>query len=408
MRLLQINCWYDKGSTGKIVQAIQKYAIKHGHEAYVAYGMGKKNKSPYTFRTTSWIVRKAQSFCTRITGYPYGGCLWGTFNILRFIKKIKPDIVHIQCMNGYMVNIYKVLEFLKVNDIPTVITNHAEFMYTGGCIHAVECTQWKTGCHNCNKIGQEHPKSYFFDRTEKEWQLMRETYKGFKYLYICNVSDWLSNRARQSPFYKDFNVKTIINGLNTDVFHYQMIDKYHLRNKYCHDQKKIVIHVTSGFDNPIKGGEHVVKMAKQFPNVDFLVIGDAERKYQYPENLKLVGQIDNQALLAAFYSLGDVCLLTSLRETFSMVTAESLACGTPIVGFKAGAPEMIALPAYSSFVGQGDDENLGKQLCNMLSRNYDKKQISMEAGRAYSDQVMCQNYFQVYEELLNAFHSKNF
>ena len=69
---------------------------------------------------------------------------------------------------------------------------------------------------------------------------------------------------------------------------------------------------------------------------------------------------------------------------------------------------MIALPAYSSFVGQGDDENLGKQLCNMLSRNYDKKQISMEAGRAYSDQVMCQNYFQVYEELLNAFHSKNF
>jgi putative colanic acid biosynthesis glycosyltransferase len=408
MRLLQINCWYDKGSTGKIVQSIQKYAIKHGHEVYVAYGMGKKSKSPYAFRVTSWIVRKVQSFCTRITGYPYGDCLWGTFNIIRFIKKINPDIVHIQCINGYMVNIYKVLEFLKINDIPTVITNHAEFMYTGGCVHAVECTQWKSGCHHCNKIGKEHPKSYFFDRTEKEWKLMRAAYKGFKYLYICNVSDWLSDRARQSPFYEHFNVKTVMNGLDTNIFHYQMSDKYKLKNQYCQDGKKIVIHVTPSFDNPIKGGKHVVKMAKKFPDVDFLVVGDVQKKCQYPENLKLIGHVENQNLLAAFYALGDVCLLTSLRETFSMVTAESLACGTPVVGFKAGGPETIALPAYSSFVEQGDDEKLGKQLYNMLSKKYDKRQISMEAVKTYSDQIMCRNYFQIYEELLSTSRSKHF
>ena len=37
-----------------------------------------------------------------------------------------------------------------------------------------------------------------------------------------------------------------------------------------------------------------------------------------------------------------------------MVTAESLCCGTPVVGFKAGAPEQIAIKEFSEFVEYGD------------------------------------------------------
>ncbi len=33
-----------------------------------------------------------------------------------------------------------------------------------------------------------------------------------------------------------------------------------------------------------------------------------------------------------------------------MVTAESLCCGTPVVGFTAGGPESIAIDAFSNFV----------------------------------------------------------
>ena len=58
-------------------------------------------------------------------------------------------------------------------------------------------------------------------------------------------------------------------------------------------------------------------------------------------------QVEDQSELAAFYSLADVTLLTSEKETFSMVCAESLCCGTPVVGFQAGAPEGISLPAVS-------------------------------------------------------------
>lgn len=59
-------------------------------------------------------------------------------------------------------------------------------------------------------------------------------------------------------------------------------------------------------------------------------------------------------MLAAWYSAADAALLTSHRETFSLVTAESLCCGTPVVGFRAGGPESIAPPSCCKFVEYGD------------------------------------------------------
>lgn len=400
MRLLQINCWYNQGSTGKIVQAIHKFALQNGDESYVIYGMGKAINDVHAFRTTPWIVRKAQSFWSRITGYPYGGCLWGTYQAINYIKKIKPDIVHIQCINGYMVNIYKILDYLKKKDIPTIITNHAEFMYTGGCTHALQCNRWLYGCGHCDKIGKEHPISYFFDRTADEWKMLQQSYSGFRHLCICNVSGWLTKRAKQSPFYQNYDIQTVFNGVDTRNFSFHPENKEEIRKQFHISVKPTVIHVTAGFDSPIKGGKHVVAMAKQFPEYNFLIVGDAQQKSRYPENMIFTGRIQNQHLLGELYSFADVCLLTSVKETFSMVTVESLCCGTPVVGFQAGGPEDIALPAYSTFVKQGNDDQLASMLKKTVCNKYDKKQISQEAVQIYSDKTMCENYYRIYKSLL--------
>ena len=406
MRLLQINCWYDQGSTGKLVQAIQKFAIQQGHESYVLYGLGEKIDDGHAFRVTPWIIRKAQSFWSRITGYPYGGCIWGTYQAIKYMKKIKPDIVHIQCMNGYMVNIYKILDYLKKEDIPTVITNHAEFMYTGGCTHALRCDRWLSGCGHCDKIGKEHPISYFFDRTAEEWRMLQQSYNGFQHICICNVSGWLTKRAQKSPFYKKFPIKTVLNGVNTENFTFHSKNKEKIRGQFHIPDKPTVIHVTAGFDNPIKGGKHVTEMAKRFPEFNFFIVGDAQQKSGYPSNMIFTGPVRNQYLLGEMYSLADICLLTSVKETFSMVTVESLCCGTPVIGFEAGGPEDIALPAYSVFVEQGNDEKLASALNQAMDKNYDKKKISQEAVQLYSDNTMCENYFYIYENLLQKIKNK--
>lgn len=399
MKVMQINCFYPGGSTGKIVADIHNWLKENGHESRIIYGL-EYSSDPDAMKAAPEVIRKIQSLRARITGYAYGGCLIGTASILCKIKAFQPDVVHLHCVNAFMVNVYRLLDYLKKNDIPTVFTIHAEFPYTAGCSHAVECTKWLTGCRHCEKIGNERPASWFFDRSNREWKLMQRAYRGFDKLVLCTVSDWLRDRAIQSPFYHDKRVVTVLNGLNTNVFKFK--DTQELRNRLeLKPQTKIILHVTPSFSNRIKGGKHVLEMANRMTGEDvvFLVVGAKNLSIEVPSNVRLIAHTKDQDELATYYSMADVCLLTSLRETFSMVCAESLCCGTPVVGFKAGAPETISIPEYSEFVEQGDDDALEEALRRWLYQRHEASMISEEAKNKYACTIMAEKYYSIYDSL---------
>lgn len=119
-----------------------------------------------------------------------------------------------------------------------------------------------------------------------------------------------------------------------------------------------------------------------------------------PSNVFLIPYVSSKVELAGYYQLSDITLLTSKRESFSLVTAESLCCGTPVVGFKAGAPEAIALPSYSSFVEFGDIQALQITIEKFLNRTFDKEEISKVACKRFDVSAMCQNYLSYYEDIL--------
>ena len=78
MRVVQLNCVFGHGSTGKIVEAIHRHLVSEGDESYVLYGYGPDSSDPCAIRVVPPVVRKAQSLRSRVTGFPYGGALWGT------------------------------------------------------------------------------------------------------------------------------------------------------------------------------------------------------------------------------------------------------------------------------------------------------------------------------------------
>ena len=101
-----------------------------------------------------------------------------------------------------------------------------------------------------------------------------------------------------------------------------------------------------------------------------------------------------------FYSLADVTVLASKKETFSMPVAESLCCGTPVVGFKAGGPESIAISQYCDFVEYGDVPALKMALIRKLEdQNINKTIISEVAKLKYSSKKMAEEYYKLYKEL---------
>ncbi len=401
MKVLQVNCVYKTGSTGKIVCDIHTELLNRGYGAVVCYGRGIKTNTVNIYKTSSELYSKINNLLTRFTGIMYGGCVFSTNKLIGIIKKEKPDIVHLHCINGYFVNIYRLVSWLKKSKIKTVLTLHAEFMHTANCGHAYECERWKTGCGNCPRLKQE-TKSLFFDRTALSWKKMKKAFEGFQNLKVISVSPWLMGRAVQSPIMKDLEHSVILNGLDTTVFTEK--DVSDLKKQHGIKDEKIIFHATPVFNNDkenIKGGHYIIKLAKQMlgENVKFIVAGKYPKDLIVPENMILLGNVSNPETLAKYYTLADVTVLASKRETFSMVCAESLCCGTPVVGFEAGAPEQISIPDYSKFVKFGDIGALYQAVKEMLEKNL---KVPMDVSRLWYDKKnMIDKYIDEYEEMLS-------
>lgn len=82
-----------------------------------------------------------------------------------------------------------------------------------------------------------------------------------------------------------------------------------------------------------------------------------------------------------------------------MVTAESLCCGTPIVGFEAGGPECIAKKECSSFIEYGNINFLIKEVKAFLDKNFDKEILSHKSIKIYSKQEMTRKFINIYRQM---------
>lgn len=402
MKVLQINCVNNVGSTGKIMTEIHSGLQEKGMESVICYGRGERVFEPNVYKTCGELYSKMNHLWANMRGQMYGGCSVSTARLINIIKKEKPDVVHLQCINGYFVNIYRLISWLKDAKIKTVVTLHAEFMFTGNCSHARDCERWKTGCGQCPQLKSEI-HSYGIDGTSASWKKMRKAFEGFgKNLVVVSVSPWLMSRAKQSPLLAAAEHCTIFNGLDTKVFHRREISA--LRAKYPAD-KKIIFFATTYLTNTqsdIKGGRYIIELAKQLLCEDVMIVvaGRYDSNLDIPSNMVMLGHLADQNMLANYYSMADVTVLTSLRETFSMVTAESLCCGTPVVGFEAGGPESIALSEYSQFVPQGNVHALKQAVISMLEHEHDQEKISDKAIERYSGQGMVKEYIETYRNLM--------
>ena len=352
MKILQVNCVYGVGSTGKLTAEIHTELIRQGIESVVCYGRGTKMKEPGLHKTCGEFYSKANQALARARGQLYGGCWLSTRKLISVIEKEKPDVVHLQCINGFFVNIARLLEWLKENRVKTVLTLHAEFMFTANCGHARECERWKSGCGKCPQLRTDIG-SFCLDGTHASWKKMERGFQGFtENLRVVSVSPWLMERAKQSPFLADKKHSVVMNGLDVNVFCRRETGE--LRARYDPETKIVLFVTTYLTDSPsdLKGGRYVIELARKLEqsNVRILVLGNFDETLILPPNMTALGRVEDQELLARYYSMADASILTSKRETFSMVTAESLCCGTPVVGFEAGGPESIALPEFSRFV----------------------------------------------------------
>lgn len=402
MRILIINSAYKQGSTGKIVDCISTVLRENGHSVFVCYGVGANYYDEYSKKVCSNVEHKINALKYRIDGLPYGGFHFSNRKIQQIIKKFNPDVVNLHCINASMVNIYQLLFYLANNNIKTVVSLHAEFMYTGGCDHAFECEQWKSKCLKCPSYKQKIG-TWFFDRANLGWRKMYRAFSMFKSenIIVTAVSPWLASRAKESSILRNFRIECVPNGLDISIFHNEKHEAILDRDKY----EKLILFVTPNYSNSIndlKGGRYILELAAKCPSYKFVVVCSrcSSRLNKLPENVLVYGRAKSQYDLAKMYSEADATLVLSKRETFSMVTAESLCCGTPVVGFEAGGPESITIPQYSKFVEYGNIDVLVSAIKEVCALTFNKSLISKSAMNSYSSALMANKYERVYWDLI--------
>ena len=407
MKILQVNCVYQKGSTGKIVYDIHKCLCAEGIESIVCYGRGKKINAPNVYKFCSEFESKVYHLLNKFGWLMYAVCPIATQRLIRIIKKEKPDVVHLHCINGFCVNIYELLKFLGRSRIKTIVTHHAEFFYTGNCGHAYECTkfQHESGCYDCH-ILKEATGSDIVDRTSKGWLLMRRAFSSFKDgdLLFTAVSPWVAGRSVLSPICNKFECKFVTNGLDTSLFHPATPNAIAtIKSQLPHPEQRVILHVSASFStnkDSIKRGYYIKQLAEMMPHYQFVVVASSILDLDgLPDNIYIWGRSKGQEELAALYSTADLTVIASKRETFSMVVAESLCCGTPVVGFESGGPESIGLKDCTCFVEFGNTEKLKKAVSVFVNKKWEATAIANLAALAYSKETMAMGYIRAYKEL---------
>lgn len=399
MKILMVDVNYKYSSTGKIVHDLSVQLKKNGHQVETCFGRGKVVEEVGVVRVATSTEVVVHAVLSRISGLVDGFSPLATKRLIAQVEEFRPDVVHLHELHGYYVNISEFVKFLKEKKISVVWTFHCEFMYTGRCGHANECEKWKETCYDCPQLS-EYPRSLFFDFSQKMHDEKKALFQNFYNLIIVTPSSWLAKRVSQS-FLKNKRIEVVYNGIDTDVF--KPTDHEYLRGRHGLTSERIFLAVAPNLMSEIKGGSWIVELAKKFLRVDitFILIGIADVDQSWPDNLIALPLLKDQRELAAYYSIADLTLLPSRKETFSLVTVESLACGTPVLGFDSGAPVEVAPKGYGHFVKYGDLDSLSRSLEEFLDGElvFHSKEACVEFSSSnYSKEKMFEGYMSLYED----------
>ncbi|HEX8521006.1 MAG TPA: glycosyltransferase family 4 protein [Tepidisphaeraceae bacterium] len=291
-------------------------------------------------------------------------------------------------------------------DIPLVWRLADMGPLTGGCHYDDHCGKFSEKCGACPQLGSsdEH------DLSRDIWLRRNDALAslGPGQLNLVGTSRWIADQSRKSSLLNRFPVSVIPNGLDTDV--YTPRDKRFCRDLWNIPQDaQVVLFLAESLNNRRKGLEYLAQamaMLKDIPRLLLLSVGGNTIPLDPAVRHLNLGRIDHDRTLSTIYSAADIFVIPSLQESFGQTVIESLACGTPVVGFDAGGiPDMVRPGQTGWLVPTGNAEALANAVRTALSEQDLRQAMSPRcreiAVAEYSMPVQAQAYAQLYQTLLD-------
>lgn len=341
MKVLQINISANYGSTGRIAESIGEYVLRNNDESFIAYGRNLNPSSSTLVKIGSKRDQLIHLIHSRLFDTHGFHSTNSTKRLVEKIKKINPDIIHLHNIHGYYIDVSVLFSYLKKWNKPVLWTLHDCWPFTGHCAYyeRIGCTKWKSECYECPLL-HLYPASLGNDNSKNNYKRKKAIFNGVSNMTIVTVSKWLEREVRQS-FLGAYPIKTIYNGVDRNIFKPQNCSNE--KQKIGISHKKIILGVANEWSEG-KGLKVFFELSK-FIDVDTVIvlIGlNEKQKRNLPSNVIGVSRTQSMDELAKYYAMADVFVTPSVAETFGMVVAEALSCGTPCVVNKSSAlPELV-------------------------------------------------------------------
>lgn len=400
MKVIQINALYGSKSTGTIMRNIQECSQKNGIEGYVAYSYADRQFDNINngYQIGNKLTAKLHATLSRIGGKQAYYSYFTTKRFLRYLDKIKPDIVHLHNLHNNYIKLNMLLDYLAQKDIITVITMHDCWYFTGGCTHytSTGCNKWLSGCGDCPWPKSES-KAYIYDASKLIYDDRNKYLNAIPHLVMVGCSKWIALECGRS-FLRGRDIRYIHNGFDLNVFHPRTSN---LRKELGIVDKYVILGPAIKWLLPINKKTFDYFTANM-PKDTILVLFGCPRHFDnLPGNVLQYGYTTSPERMAELYSMADIMVNCSREDTLSSLNLESQACGTPVVTYDATGSEETVNGICGYAVQTGNYKmlldyvlkirNIGKfklesQCISWIAANFEK-------NRSY------QKYIELYKEL---------
>ncbi len=155
----------------------------------------------------------------------------------------------------------------------------------------------------------------------------------------------------------------------------------------------------------------------EFPELKLCIIGkgkDKENLVQLCHDLKLndrvnfLDEVAHEAVLE-YLVQSSFLILNSNFETFSVVAAEALACGTPVLATRSGGPEDFILPEFGKLISPNSQEDLQngmRWMCNNQGA-FDKTKMKQYVLDNFSSEKIAEQFISIYHPLISQWEAGN-
>ena len=395
MRIVQINATCGIGSTGKICVGISRALTEAGVENHIL--CSKSNGYPLGIPCASPNYTKVQASKSRIAGNYGFQSRRETKRIMRELDRLNPDVVHLHNIHGHDCDLDLLFSYFKEHGTKLVWTFHDCWAFTAYCPYftKVRCDKWKTGCEDCP---QYRNHSFFFDRSKQLYRKKKELLSGLD-LTIVTPSQWLADLVKES-FLKQYPVTVINNGIDLSVFGPRESD---FREKHrISSDKHILLGVAFDWEER-KGLDVFLKLAETLDADKYQIVlvgtDDAVDKQLSPRIIS-IHRTQNQQELAEVYSAADLFLIPTREDNYPTVNMEALACGTPVLTFRAGGSPELLNGTCGAVVPCDDVKAFREEIIRLCERQPLSAEACVARAQGFDQNEKFKEYVKLYERIV--------